>query len=319
MRASVLGWIMALWVGNVGPASPLELLGRLDPDVLPEASGIVKSRRYEGIFWTHNDSGNGPSLFAIRRDGTVVRRFTVAAINLDWEDIAIDDEGHLYLGDIGNNNGRLPARAIHQLQEPDPTKPPEGPLKVQRSTIYTFPAGGRFDAESLAIDGTHALLVAKTFDRRDARLFAIPLDRSNPARAIVPTPVGTLPGFSEPATGADLSADGQWLAVCSETATRVYRREKPADKSALNADDLDRIRANPWRLAAEVDYPACAAEAICWDGQDLILAGEDQRLSRIPGSIWKARSAIQAPATTPARRRQPAAPVFDRPAPTPSH
>ena len=76
--------------------SPLEPLGRLDERVIPEASGIVKSRRYPGIYWVHNDSGNPPLIFAIRGDGRIVRSFRVEVPNIDWEDIAIDDQGHLY-------------------------------------------------------------------------------------------------------------------------------------------------------------------------------------------------------------------------------
>src|SRR6516162_8607570 len=102
------------------PPTQLESLGRFDPRAIPEASGIVKSRRYPGIFWVHNDSGNPPALFAIRRDGTIVREFRVAAPNVDWEDIAADDQGHLYLGDIGNNGGLLAIRGIYRIDEPDP-------------------------------------------------------------------------------------------------------------------------------------------------------------------------------------------------------
>ena len=55
--------------------------------------------------------------------------------------------------------------------------------------------------------------------------------------------IGQLPGFTEPATGADLSADGTLLAVCSYTVTRVYRRAS---------------RMRPWQLLAEVRYAAAA-------------------------------------------------------------
>src|SRR3954463_4778166 len=95
--------------------TPLEPLGRFDLRVLPEASGIVKSRRHPGIYWVHNDSGNSPSLYAIRRDGTIVREFRLSVPNVDWEDIAVDDEGHLYLGDIGNNGGLLGLRAVYRI------------------------------------------------------------------------------------------------------------------------------------------------------------------------------------------------------------
>ncbi len=100
--------------------SPLETVGRLDEKRIPEASGVVKSRTYADIFWVHNDSGNPPLLFAIRGDGRIVRQFRLAIPNIDWEDIAIDGRGHLYLGDIGNNTRALPLRAIYRIDEPDP-------------------------------------------------------------------------------------------------------------------------------------------------------------------------------------------------------
>src|SRR5262245_64749541 len=117
-----LSIVIALFLFGVPPAT-LEPLGKFDARIIPEASGIVRSRRHPGIFWVHNDSGNPPALFAVRRDGSLVREYQVAAPNIDWEDIATDDHGHLYLGDIGNNEGRLPLRTIYRLDEPDPSVP----------------------------------------------------------------------------------------------------------------------------------------------------------------------------------------------------
>ena len=61
------------------------------------------------MFWTHNDGG-GPKkqvLYAIDREGKTRAAFPVIGVTLhDWEDIAIDDAGHLYLGDIGNNDAK---------------------------------------------------------------------------------------------------------------------------------------------------------------------------------------------------------------------
>lgn len=277
MVAWVVGLSLALTLGGSKPPSPLELLGRLDRHALPEASGIVKSRRFDDVYWLHNDSGNKPFLFAIRRDGTTVRRYKLDVANIDWEDVAVDDAGHLYLGDIGNNGGHLPLRAIYQLPEPDPSKPADQPLKAIRTWFYTFPRDGTFDAESLFIDRGRAVLVAKTFDGRDAELYEVPLDQPAPLfRPAVASKVGVLPRFTEPATGADLSTDGLRLAVCSASATRVYQRAKTPDDEKP-----------AWTLFAEVDYPKWHVEGLCWDGRDLILAGEDQTLRRLPETVWR--------------------------------
>jgi hypothetical protein len=254
-----------------------EPMGQFDARAIPEASGIVKSRRHPGIFWVHNDSGNAPLLFAVRADGRIVRRFRLAIPNLDWEDIAIDGQGHLYLGDIGNNSGLLRVRTIYRLDEPDPSLPEGGdrdiPLSAALTVTYALPPSNRFDAESLVYDRGTAIVVAKYGDGREAELFAVPFDPPPAGRRPVPVrSIGRLPGFTEPATGADLSEDGMLLAVCSYAVTRVYRRAE----------------APSWKLVAEVRYASLPIEGITWDGRDLILAAEQARgLFRLREAAWR--------------------------------
>ena len=143
-----------------------------------------------GIFWVHNDSGNPPLLFAIRGDGRIVRQFRLAVPNLDWEDIAIDDQGHLYLGDIGNNTGRLPLRVIYRIDEPDPSSPAEKPISGLGSDLLCFAArriGSTPRACSMTDGG--AYLLAKYLDGREAELFTVPLEPPSPLAAAGQTPV----------------------------------------------------------------------------------------------------------------------------------
>ena len=229
--------VMLLWQTAKGPP-PLEALGRLDVRQVPEASGIVKSRRHPGIFWVHNDSGNAPLLFAIRSDGRVVRQFRLEIPNIDWEDIAIDDRGHLYIGDIGNNLGALPMRAIYRIDEPDPAKAPERPLAATALTRYVVPRDNRFDAESLDYDQGNAIVIAKYRDGREAEIFSVPFDEPAPlSKPAQPKSIGRLAGFVEPATGSDLDVERTHLAVCSSTVSRIYRRED--------------VQKHEWKLAGE--------------------------------------------------------------------
>ena len=79
----------------------------LQSDAISESSGLVASRTHDGVFWTHNDSGDAPRIFAIDRSGALLAEVVVeGARNRDWEDIAIDDTGHLFLADIGNNGSQ---------------------------------------------------------------------------------------------------------------------------------------------------------------------------------------------------------------------
>ena len=271
-----LACILGVCLGLVGDEhGALESIGRLAHEPIREASGIVASRKHAGIFWVLNDSGNQPAIFAVRRDGTLVREFRVAAPNVDWEAIAIDDDGFLYLGDIGNNFGRLPVRAVYKIAEPDPTRSaPVKPLPVVAAVHYRFDAAGRFDAEALFVDShKHVFIVSKTADHREAELFRIEF---NPAatlfRPAVPTRVGVIPGFIEQVTGADITPDGLRLAVCSYGVLRVYEQSRGA--------------ASGWRRVGELKFTSDGVEGICWDGDDLILCSESRHLYRVRPAKW---------------------------------
>ncbi len=105
-------------------APGVRLLARMSDLSIKESSGVVASRRFPNVFWTHNDGG-GPKkqvLYSIDREGNTRAAFPViGAMFHDWEDIAIDDAGHLYLGDIGNNDAKEDTLAVYEIDEPDPT------------------------------------------------------------------------------------------------------------------------------------------------------------------------------------------------------
>jgi hypothetical protein len=270
LMSIVLASLLVHCAAVIGP--PLELLGTLDSRRIPEASGIVKSRRYAEIFWVHNDSGNPPLLFAIRRDGRIVKEFRLEVPNIDWEDITIDDQGHLYIGDIGNNGGVLPVRVIYRIDEPDPAGLSDRPLRASTATFYTFPTQNRFDAEGLVLDDGSAVVIAKYLDRRQAGLFTISLEKPSPLlRPAQLRSTGVLPDFKEPATGAALSNRRDLLAVCASDVTRIYQRDESAR----------------WMLFAEVRYESQPIEGIAWDGRDLVLVAEGGGLYRLSERIWR--------------------------------
>src|SRR5205085_12428518 len=52
---------------RAAPPATAVLLARLESREVTESSGIVASRRNPGLFWTHNDSGDGPFVYAFDR------------------------------------------------------------------------------------------------------------------------------------------------------------------------------------------------------------------------------------------------------------
>lgn len=75
---------------------------RLSKD-LKELSGWVFAN--DSTLIAHNDGGNDPKLFVLNLDGSIRHKVSITnAENEDFEDIALDDKGNLYVGDFGNNN-----------------------------------------------------------------------------------------------------------------------------------------------------------------------------------------------------------------------
>lgn len=95
-----------------------EAIATISDNRLLEASGLQYSRANPGYLWTHNDSEGQPSVYLINQAGEI--RLTVrlqGVVNIDWEDIAIDDE-YIYVGDIGDNRAVRPMVYVYKFKEP---------------------------------------------------------------------------------------------------------------------------------------------------------------------------------------------------------
>jgi hypothetical protein len=104
--------------------SPAKLATIANPSVT-ESSGLTASRTLPGAYWTHNDSGDGPFIYAFNTRGESLAVFRVTGANArDWEDIASGpgpqpNRPYLYIGDIGDNNAKRADIVIYRIPEPD--------------------------------------------------------------------------------------------------------------------------------------------------------------------------------------------------------
>ena len=135
--------------------------GRVQDAALNELSGLVASRTRPGLLYSHEDSGAGPQVWALRADGSVAGGWTVpGAEALDWEDMATGPsptgEGAvLYLGDIGDNAGARPFVDVYRVPEPAFGTGVTAPAERLR---LRYPDGPR-DAETLLVDPRRGTLV----------------------------------------------------------------------------------------------------------------------------------------------------------------
>ena len=240
-------------------APGVRLLAYIRDARIKESSGVVASRRYADVLWTHNDGG-GPKkqvLYAIDREGKTRAYFSVIGVTLhDWEDLAIDSAGHLYIGDIGNNDSKRDALAVYEIDEPNPQADPER-MSSKRVWNLKF-AGARFDCESLFVWKGYGYVVSKVFNNARAQIFRFPLKETN--QPLTLELVATTK-IDSPVTGADISSDGKLLGLVAKNGAYVFRIE----------GDVARVsNENPHHINLENEH----IEGCCFVPEGLLVTSE---------------------------------------------
>jgi hypothetical protein len=134
------------------PWSAPQLLAHVRDPVLQESSGLARSGRAPGRWWTLNDSGGEPTLYAFDESGALLGASPVpSATNRDWEDLALGPcpgkaEPCLYIGDIGDNKEERPELTVYAVPEPEPGQP----ASILATWTLTYP-DERHDAETLLV------------------------------------------------------------------------------------------------------------------------------------------------------------------------
>ncbi|WP_236671218.1 hypothetical protein [Streptomyces sp. 7-21] len=189
-----------------------------DPGIA-ESSGLAASQRHENVYWTHNDSGYTPAVYAIDGEtGETLATITLQGVEgRDMEAISVGPRGDLYVGDIGDNfGGQWPEVWIYRLPEPenlaDATIAP---------TVYRVQyEDGPRDAEALMIHPVtgRAYIVDKKEDR-SATLYAGP-EELTVSGVNTFTPVAEIDQW---VTDGAFSPDGTRLILRGYFTCRMYR------------------------------------------------------------------------------------------------
>ncbi len=84
------------------------------PAELDENSGMVAIN--DSTYWFLNDSGNEPILYLVNNQCEILKRkYLLNAPNIDWEEMAHDPDGNIYIGDFGNNKNRRESLYIYKV------------------------------------------------------------------------------------------------------------------------------------------------------------------------------------------------------------
>ncbi len=258
----------------------LEAVARIQFAPIDEGSAIVKSRLWKNVFWTLNDSGDRARIFAIDSLGRIIKpswaknRFEGVeipdAVNVDWEDLATDDEGNLYIADIGNNNNARRDLVIYVVREPNPRE--AASTSVLRKIFFYYPdqkgfppQKRNFDAEALFWRKGRLYVLTKHRSDTHTRLYR--LDCTTP---FVMNPAIKIGEFDVKGmvTAADISPDGRQLVVLTYTGIWLFESE----------DGSDNFFAGKIRVLPII---ARQCEGICFDGNQLVVTNEQRDLFRV--------------------------------------
>ena len=229
-----------------------EQVATLQDTRIKESSGLTPSMRHPDCFWTLNDSGGEPCIFAIDVHGHTRAKVRLPnAVNFDWEDISSgrDEQGDpvLYIGDIGDNLKIRRAVQIYRIPEPDlvpdGSKTPEI-ISAPPTVWHVRYPGGAFNAESLLVHPqTRRIYILSKEDDGKSKLFAFP-EVLPDAKLFTLEEITTItfPGHDRigkreiddrVTTAADFSPDARHLVVA--TYSSLYEWDLPKDASLIEA------------------------------------------------------------------------------------
>lgn len=266
------------------PERPLPCEGKivavLEDTRLKECSGLCCGVRNPEVFWTLNDSGGEPCIYAVDHAGKTRAKVRLpGAVNFDWEDIASgrDEKGDpmLLIGDIGDNFRLRPIIQVYQIAEPA-VAPAGAEVDERRSSVpliwhASYPDGAH-NAESLLLHPlTHRLYVlTKSEDGRSA-LYAFPekwqkeevmvLSKVAPLDFPAVMRVGKRPNDNCLATAACFAPDGTRMVVA--TYSSLYEWKLPGGMPLEQA-----LKQPPSRLEPPL---LRQLEAVCYDGDSFTL------------------------------------------------
>ncbi|WBX74041.1 hypothetical protein PG913_02005 [Tenacibaculum pacificus] len=190
------------------------------PKKLEEVSGIEQIK-HSKLLWMLNDSGNKAIIYGVNTDGKIIREVAVNAKNNDWEDIASDEKGNLYIADFGNNDNKRKNLKILKINHQDLLEKDivdVEKIKFSYASQNNFPPKKKkrfFDAESLLYKNGFLYIFTKSRVKNSygtTTLYKVPAKKGNHIAKRISTfeTCNALPCWI---TASAISSDGKKIAL----------------------------------------------------------------------------------------------------------
>nr|WP_299340005.1 hypothetical protein [Allomuricauda sp.] len=146
------------------------------PNTINETSGLLY---FNDVLITHNDSGNGAELFEFdSQTGEIVRTVEVTnATNIDWEDLAQDDD-FIYIGDFGNINGNRRNLVIYKIDKQQYLSQNQVTASLisfvyEDQLEFNSTQNSDWDAEALFVKGDFLYILTKEWQSSGTTLYQL--------------------------------------------------------------------------------------------------------------------------------------------------
>lgn len=217
------------------------------PKKLRENSGIAIAG--DSTLWFIEDNNNPDELYLVNYKGDLLAEIEIDnAKNDDWEDLAKDREGNLYIADIGNNDNNRKDLMVYKITPPENTATKKIKAKV---IAFDYP-----EQEDFPPDREKRLYDAEALVYSEGNLYIFTKNRANPftgASLVYQVPakpgkyeaklVGEFTPCDDPrtcqVTAADISPDGKTLALLGYGKLWLVRDYSLDKFEAKNIETID--------------------------------------------------------------------------------
>ncbi|MDA1371982.1 MAG: hypothetical protein O2971_14615 [Proteobacteria bacterium] len=301
IAAFLLAFAFATSVAIAQLENRIQKLGDIEFRAISELSGLARSRRYDDVLWMHNDSGDQPRLFAVDGNGRVIIPAFLSnlyhgeqtesgkqpwpgliietAVNIDWEDIAVDED-FIYIADMGNNGNARRDLGVYIVAEPNPRARQHArpfkfvPVRYPEQSAFPPepPARWHFDSEAVFVFNGSLYFLTKhrgmAINELAGGTNLYRLDSMDSEEMNVLTPVDALADAFF-LTAAELSPDSMQLAAVGYTELWLFT--DPMDSDGW-------LSGYTRRLPLDINFTGLI-ESLTWlDDETLLIGNEDEEL-----------------------------------------
>ena len=212
--------LLCLFCNCIPDHGKLTFLTKL-PIKLGENSGIEVYNN--SSIWVIEDGNNEDKIYEVNYDGTLLKELKVKhAKNRDWEDLAMDENGNIYIADFGNNYNKRKDLVIYKIPNPEKEKG----KKIDAEKIkFHYPEQKKFppkkenrfyDAEALFYKNNALYIITRNRSKPfsgETSIYKIPATKGNYEAQLIGKFTTCSKSNTCQVTAADISPDGKKIAL----------------------------------------------------------------------------------------------------------